>query len=401
MKRFISYLMVLSIILAGAAALADTAEAAPAEDTLKLSFSEVDRLVRRGNLTIRNNEITVQNIDELLGSDDMLAVMINNLNQLYSLQHQTELVRGQILATTTSLGDPVRDGVIMTLTNDIASLGTSIGQVSSQIDQLFTAPRASRDKTVQQLNNVNKQIVWGAESLFMGYHALARQLDQSKETLETLNRNINVLERRLLLGQITERTLKTLINNRIQLEQGIKSMENELMNMKGQINLLIGRSHDAPLEINSIPAAERDFLESIDRTKDLRSATRSNYLINIALVDVEEQVRKSGNSARSQEAIARNNYDAEVRAVELRYENLIKAITDRGTQLTLEEAQLSLVQQALAETRRKHDLGRVSRIELDQAESDVLLQTIRVKTAEAELFGAIRRYEWLIRGLSV
>ena len=43
----------------------------------------------------------------------------------------------------------------------------------------------------------------------------------------------------------------------------------------------------------------------------------------------------------------------------------------------------------------------VSKSELDQAESDVLLQTINVSSANAELFATIRRYEWLILGISV
>jgi hypothetical protein len=43
----------------------------------------------------------------------------------------------------------------------------------------------------------------------------------------------------------------------------------------------------------------------------------------------------------------------------------------------------------------------VSRLVLEQAESEVLLQEIGVDSANAELFAAIRRYQWLVRGLSV
>ena len=401
MKRIISYLMVLSIILAGAAALTGAAEAAPAENALRLSFSDVEKQINSKNLTIRNNQITIQNINSML-DDDAITALIASQNLLLQQQRSTSNILGQIVtASPTGLDDPYQGGLVAALRNDIMSFEMSIQQISGQIEQVHNAPRASRDRTVQQLNNVNRQIIWGAESLYMGYHALTRQLDQTKETLGTLNRNIGAMERRLSLGQITEHTLKTMKSSRTQLEQGIKSMENELVNIKGQMNLLLGRKYDAPLEISALPAAEKGFLKTIDRTRDLRLAIRSNYLINIAIIDIEEQARKISESARKQEAIARNNYDSETRAVEQKYENLIKAITDKETLLVLEENQLSLVRQAYDEANKRYGLGRVSRLELEQAGSDVLVQTIKVKSAEAELFSAIRRYEWLVRGLSV
>jgi len=400
MKRIISFILVCCFVISGAAvvAYADVAEATTTESVLRLSHSEIDRLVRRGNLTIRNNEITIQNIDSMLGNEDMIPAMLNSIDQLRALQRRSS---GALAVLNPADLDPVNQAIIQSLTNDVVSFEMNIAQITGQIEQIHNAPRAARDRTAMQLGNVNRQIIWGAESLFLGYHALARQLEQSNETLKTLDRNITAMERRVALGQITARTVESIRNNRSQLAQGIKTMEAELGNLSSQINLLLGRAHDAPLQIGPLPAAERDFLRSVDRTRDLRSARNSNHLINIARIDIDEHARQIGESSRRQEAIARNNYDSEVRAVELRYENLTRAITERQALLTLEETQLNHLQQTLEETRRRHGVGLVSRNDLEQAESEVALQTIRVKSADAELFTAIRRYDWLIRGLSV
>jgi len=392
------------LVLGGAAALAGTAEALTLERTLYLNFSDVERQTRTGNPTIRNNDSTIQNLNNMF--DESI---------LFALQNSRRMMEGVLDSTVSLLENglmvnaPVHDAQLMNMwhavtgsvNNDILSYQREIRQIDSQMEQFYIAPRVSADRTVAQLNNVNRQIIWGAESLYMGYHALSRQLEQSNATLKTLDRNIEVMEFRLSLGQITWRTLQTVKNNRSALEQGIKTMESELENLKGQINVLLGRTHDAPLHINVLPDLERDFLDSRDRARDLKSARDNNHLANIAIIDMYDQMRQSGETARTQEAIARNNRDNELRSVELRYENLVKAINDREAQLSLEEAGLSLLQQALAEMELRHRLGRASRLELEQAENDVFIQTIRVESAEAELFNTIRRYEWLIRGLSV
>ena len=402
MKRTISILLVLCMVFAGGAALMDKAEASSSETTLRLSFSEVERQVRNGNPAIRNNGITLQNIDEMLGSDDMLSSLRSSQNQLIALQNQTRRVLDQVQASQTSLyPTPLELGVMFALEVDIANLGVSIAQLTAQMEQVYNAPRASRDKTAQQLNNANRQIVWGAESLFMGYHTLSRQLEQTKENLRTLDRNIDILERRLSLGQITARVLQSVKNSRAGLELGIKSMESELGNLMAQMNLLLGRKHDAPLDLGLIPAADRAFLKSIDKERDLRTARRNNHVLNISRIDIDEQSGKQGETARGQEAIANNNYDSEMRAIDQRFESLTKAISDRIALLESAENQLAYLQQGLEETQKRFERGMVSRLVLEQAESEVFLQTLSVSSADAELFNAIRRYQWLVLGLSV
>jgi len=80
---------------------------------------------------------------------------------------------------------------------------------------------------------------------------------------------------------------------------------------------------------------------------------------------------------------------------------LTRTIKDRLTTLELAEEQLEMLVQTLEETQRRFDRGMVSRVDLEAAKSEVALQEIRVASADAELFGAIRRYEWFTRGLNI
>ena len=211
MKRIISIVCTICFLMVGVAAVADNAEAATAERLLNLSFADVEGQVTSGNLTIRNNRATIQNMNDMFDNDIVFALM-SSQDTLALLNRETIRVRDQIAATVNPAEpdpelDPLRAGIIAALNNDIASFGRDMAQIEAQINQFHNAPRASVDRAAQQLGNVNKQIVWGAESLFMGYHTLSRQLDQSNENLNALSRNIEILEHRYSLGQITETTL--------------------------------------------------------------------------------------------------------------------------------------------------------------------------------------------------
>jgi len=368
-----------------------------------LAFSEVEAQVTRGNPTIRNNNTVMQNLSLTLASDDLFISLVESRNALEVLNRST---RAALDALLDSIGpdtgpDPIRDGVIMALRSDIASYSRDILQITIQIEQYYNAPRSAMERTVQQLNNANKMIVYGAESLFLSYHAIHRQLDRANENLKTLSRSIGVIEKRHTLGQISERELMNEKHNRALLELSIASLKNELLNIQGEVNLLLGRNHTAPLRLSALPSADRGYLKSADRERDLKLAKDRSPMINIALIDIAEYSRQSGDNARRQLAIARSNHDSEVRALELRYENLTRAISAAEASLDVAESRLAQLQKSLETMRTRHRLGIASKIELEQAETDVALQRISVSSAEAELLAAIRRYEWLVQGVNM
>jgi len=397
-------MLIFCLVFTGAMMFAEpaSANAVQNQSTLRLNHADIEQQVRRNNPVIRNNTINEQGLNDMVGTPAMTNALIDGQTALIAMQAQTSAVLAQIMAIETSEPDPVRDGIIMSLRNDIASTERDIMQMSAQLDQAFSDPvRNSVSRGVMQIQNANRQIIWGVESMYLAYHTLTRQMQQTQESLESLDRNIEIMERRHAVGHVTARALQSVRATRTQLEAGITSMENELNNLKGQINLMLGRDFNAPLQIGSLPDADRDFLASRDTASDLRAARGSNSVINIARIDMDEQARQGGERARRQEAIARNTLESEERALPQRHESLSRAITDRLRNLELAEEQLEILEQTLAETQRRFDRGMVSRVDLLQAQSEVSLQEIRVQSADAELFGAIRRYEWFVRGLNI
>ena len=408
MKKIISTILIFSIVLSGITVFAaPTVEARNlprvANDTLlRLDHADIEQLVLRHNVVVRNNAITQQGLNDMIGTPMMVDALIAGQNQLLAMQAQTSAVLASVMAVPSEGPDPVRDGIIMSLMNDIAANERDIMQMSAQIDQMRSDPvRNTFNRAVLQINSANRQIIWGVESMYLGYHMLNNQLLQARENLNTLDRNIEIMQRRQAIGHVTQRAVQTLRTTRSQLVAGIATMENELENLKGQINLMLGREFDAPIQINAIPEADREFLESRDSERDLRNARGANATLNIARIDMDEQSQLWGEPARRQEAIARNNYESEVRALSQRQVSLERAFEDRLTNLELAEEQLELLEETLEETQRRFDRGLVSRNDLAQAQSEVTLQEIRVAAADAELFGAIRRYEWFVRGLNV
>ena len=405
MKRAVSLLCSIAILFVLGAGAAGAARAAEPESALTLTFSEIEGLVTKGNPTIRNNEATIINLDNPYEIDEMIIALTLSYNSLHALAREARVILGQLMAAggegdPDPAPDPVREGLILVLRNDIAAYERDMAQIMAQLDQVYISPRPSFDKAAQQLGNANKLIVCGAESLFITCHALSRQLEQSGDNLKALSGTIKIMELRLSLGMISALSLAGPRAEYAQLELSIAGLENNLRSLHGQINLLLGRAHGAPLQIGELPSAARGFLKTVDRERDLRAAKNNNHLINIAKIDIDELSRQTGNNARRQEAIARNNLDGETREVELRYENMTKAIAGREVELVLAEGRLAQSKRVLEETAKRHKLGLVPKIALTQAESDVFRQEISVKAADAELFAAIRRYEWLVRGVN-
>ena len=400
MKRIILIVGILSLVLLGFGPVVGSAQAAAADVLLNLSFSDIEDYVTKDNLTVRNNRETIRMLNDS-NSDSAVSALWSSRSQLSSLQTATNELRKTVEAGLAEAPlDPALNSAAIALGSSSFSLALSMAQIDAQIDQFYSASNASTDKTVQQLESANKQIIWGAESLVMGYHTLSRQLDQSKENLKMLSRNIEVLEKRHSLGQITKTTLQNSIDNRAQLELSIKSMGNELLNLSGQINLLLGRAHDARLQIKPLPDANRDFLKTIDRTRDLSLAKDRNHLVNIAMIDIDEHSKAIGKNAKTQEGIAMNNLLSEQRSVELKYESLTRAIADKVAVLSLAESQLNQSKQIAEQAKVRYNLGIASKLELEQAESAVIVNKINLNSANAELLSVIRQYEWLVRGFS-
>jgi len=408
MKRIISTILILCLVVSGATVFAQPVEAGtrnlPRVDNtsnLRLNHADIEQLVLRNNPVVRNNAITQQGLNDMIGTPRMTDALIAGQNQLLAMQAHTNAILTSIMAMPVEGPDPVRDGIIMSLVNDIASSERDIMQLSAQIDQMNSDPvRNTFNRSVMQINNANRQVIWGVESLYLAYHTLTRQLEQALENLTTLNSNIDVMERRHAVGHVTERAVQNVRNSRTQLEVGIVTMKNELGNIRSQINTLLGRDFDAPLQIGVLPEPDRAFLNSRDAARDLRDARGTNAALNIARIDMDEQSQLWGEDARRQEALARNNYESEIRALAQRMDSLSRAINERITTLELAEEQLDFLRQTFEETQRRYSRGLVSRVELGQARSEVSLQEIRVASADAELFGAIRRYEWFVRGLN-
>ena len=409
MKRIIPILckaatpiaIAIAIAIAIGAVTAAPALAAEPENTLVLSFSEIEGLVTKGNLAIRNNDTTIINLSNSTDVDEMIFALSSSYNSLDAMAREARALQRQIMnSIETGEPDPVREGLILALKSDISAYERDMAQILAQLDQLFESPRPTADRAIAQLGNANKLIVSGAESLFMGCHALTRRLEQSNGSLKALASDIRVMELRHSRGLITERALLGAKSEYAGLELGVKALENDLKSLHGQINLILGRDQAAPLQIGALPAARRGFLKAADKEKDLLAAKNNNHLMTIAKIDIAEQSRQSSITAKRLEAIAKNNLDSEAREVELRYDKLAKAIEEHEAQLALAENRLALSRRVMEETAKRHELGIAPRIALEQAEGAVHAQTITVKAADAELFAAIRGYEWLLRGVN-
>jgi len=404
MKRGIAMLCILCLVFVFLSSASEKTSADNNSGALTVNYSEIEDLTRSGNLTIISNGMNELIIGESFSSDETLASLMNAYTMLQTFSDSTKNVIAQLMASPTyDLSDPVQAGVMASLNNDLATFSSDMTTLGLQIAQCEAEAPTSVETTITQLRMANCQIVWGVQSLYLGHRTLSRQLALTKSSYQLLKENVEALNLRYSMGQISELTFRSAEVQLSQLESAITSMENEVLSLEGQLNVMLGRDCDLPLKIAEMPKADRDFLKTVDQTKDLKSAKDNSYSLKIAKLNLDEFEKTAGNTnmANRQRTVLKNAVESERMNIELSYSTAVRTIKSKEQTLLSQETLLDLQKRTLESVKKKYELGMVSHLDLLQAEYDLFEQETSVASADADLFSAIEKYKWIVRGVSV
>jgi Outer membrane protein len=152
----------------------------------------------------------------------------------------------------------------------------------------------------------------------------------------------------------------------------------------------------------------------MDKVDDLECALDNNYDIilqeyGIEAKEVALERAEDDHGERSNEyKLAKEELeDVELdlqdvkRTQELKFQQVYETVKDKQKALDLEEKKLAQEKTKAEFAEKKYDLGMISKVEYDDAKSDYDLQAIKLETAKSDLFTAYRKYEWMLKGLSL
>lgn len=354
---------------------------------LTLSYEDIESLVLSGNPTVRSNENTLKIMQSY---DGMIAAR----NKLFTQAAKLDMSINQIITLS---GGAASQNLLQ-----LSYLSNALKAQAQQIEK-------PKDKDLEdlrlQLEPVNDLLVSVVQNLYLTGLSMEKQCASLKEQLYLLQRNVEVLELRLSLGQITELDLKTLQYQKTSAEAGLKNLENALVTIKGEINIQLGRSYDAPLTLAGLPEYDLTYAETVDRIADAETIKNQNFSLQVKRRELEDydDVDDEDEKKYTTYQLERENKVLALSAAEenLRFsqEKLLIDIASKAQNITLLESECSLLSEKQQIAQTKFDMGLISEIELVQSKTELGAKEAECFTAKAEYINAVETYRWLLRGV--
>lgn len=407
MKKWISLILALTMLSTFAGAVDEAAAGAPGEGTvpvddttpLLLTYAEIERLILENNPVIFQNRASLYALEHNDATNSMADALWEMSSQLSAMQRRLDGAAEAL--ENASASTPEIQGIYGALALNLRASSALVSSTISTVKAQSAQMNVSEDtiKTTKlNMEQAELQLVSGAQNIFIAYNAMARQVRDLARSRTYLEHNIEIMELRLKLGQISELDLLSVTGQLPQVISGIATLENEMENLRGEMNLMLGRAFDAPLEFAPLPAAV--LPEAEKRGENQKKALENSYSLKL-----KEQALKEIKNPNDSQAIEKQRQaavsarDAEARRVLFLEDKLWRALEDK--QRAAADAQSALQDEARRydAAKLKYELGTIARIDFEKAQLDYETKASAVQSAYGDIFTAALQYDWLIRGL--
>nr|WP_325299971.1 TolC family protein [uncultured Oscillibacter sp.] len=367
------------------------------DDFRYLAFEDLKDRVLEGSLTARMLQESIASIDAM----DYTRMYLDLSAQMSSLE-AAQAMYAQIPVSTPMEG-AMQGYVISNLASSYASLNSTVTDLAT--GKLQKDAAAAR----RQLKNAQDLTVVGAESL---YFAIL-ELEQTKATLQrnlaALDRQLQEMELRYELGQVSALTLEQVRNGRATLQSSLSTLEMNLRRCKLQMQSMVGASLNGSLVLGPLPALSQGLVDSMDYKPDLSEAKDHSYDLFAAKKKLDEagdtyddtrasyaQDTYNVRSARHTYESALYEYKMTVQGFEMNFRNAFDSVKDYQQVLRSAQTSLAFQENTYASQELKYRQGTISHNALLDAEDALTEAKDAVETARRNLFTAYRTYYWAV-----
>lgn len=367
------------------------------DDFRYLAFEDLRDRVLEGSLTAKMLQESIASIDAMDYSR-----MAQELNAQMSSLEATQAMYAQIPVSSPMEG--AMQGFI------ISNLASSYGSLYSSVSDLASG-KIQKDAAAakRQMKNAQNLTVVGAESL---YFAIL-ELEQTKATLQrnmtALDRQLEEMELRYELGQISALTLEQVKNGKATLQSNLSTLEMNLRRCKLQMQSMVGASLNGSLVLGPLPALSQGLVDAMDYKPDLDEAKTRSYDLFAAKKKLDE-ASDSYDDTRASHALdtyntrsARHTYESAlyeykmaVQNFEMNFRNAFDSVKDYQQVLNSAQTSLAFQERTYASMEVKYRQGNISHNALLDAEDDLSEAKDAVETARRNLFTAYRTYYWAV-----
>ena len=400
----------------------DTEGETPGEETPQpdpdpegtLSFANVDSRVRAGNLNYLVLEETIAQA-EATDYDKLMEDLRERLNDIANMQWGMITGGGmipEIPGMPGEVGD-ILQGIVSAANSSAAqSLQVQYDAVREQFDAIKdgTAQQEAADG-IRQLEDTQNNLVLLTESMYVQLSELQATRDTLQRALDAMDRQVEELELRYELGQISSLTLQQAKSGRTTLASQKQSVDSSISTLTMNLQSMVGDKPTGTLRLSALPQVTDGQLEAMDLEADLAAAKEASYTLYAAkktLDDAEETYQDAGQDynynennyqfVQAQHAwqAAQYTYAGAVQSFELSFRTLYTQVKDYQQVLQAAQTALAVEQDNYAVDQLKYEQGTISENALRTAEDDLDTAQDTVNTARRNLFSAYHNYRWAV-----
>ena len=292
------------------------------------------------------------------------------------------------------------------------SLQTQYDALREQFDDLKEG-KLQQDTAdgIRQLQDAQNRIVMVTESIYIQLIEGQAGLRTMDRALAALDRQIQEMELRYQMGQISALTLQQLKGGRTSLVSQRQSLENSLETGILNLEAMLGAELTGNARLTALPKVSAQDLASMDLEADLAAAKEASYTLYDAkktLDDAEKDYKEAGKDysyneekyqflqAKHSWQAAQYTYENTVQSFELSFRSLYAQVKDYQQVLDAAKTSLAVEESKYAADQLKYEQGAISKNALLTAQDDLDSARDTVSTAERNLFSAYNNYRWAV-----
>lgn len=397
-----------------------------------LTYDQLEQQVRAGDLKILILEENIASA-QATDFDKIREDLRDQLNSIANQQWQ--LIGGgsgssgggqgaQFDFSTATPQDQYLYGAVNALQSGMTAMSNMLTSSTRQtLKQAYDAVREQYDDlkdgktqktvadSVRMMENMVNSEVKLAQATYVQLVELDAALDTLDRSLAALDRQVEELELRYKLGQISALTLEQVKSGRATLASQRETYVMQARSGLMALEFMTGRDLTGTLTLGSLPAVTAEQVTAMDLEKDMAAAKEKSWTLYDAqntLDDAKETFDDAGDEydhnekkyqyvqAQHSWQAAQYTHQATVTGFELTFRGLYDKVKDAQQVLGAAQTALAVQQDSYAAQELKYQQGSISKNALLDAGDTLASAQDTAETARRSLFTAYNNYRWAV-----
>ena len=427
MKKVLAAVIVSTLLWLPTNVVADTSSPSP----LTISFEMLEAEISENNISVQVADRLLDKLDHAYDyREDQISLEMDSAQG--QLNFQIAQMDGQVASYNSFIDiyTKIRDGsvdpaviadcnakieIFNMAKNSVAAVKA---ELQDQLDELDDLEEDLEDELDEDYDLDKQQArsqialnrdsqIYLAQKNYLGYFTLAPKVQEARNQLDLLNKKQDVSKLMVCLGMTTQAELELLQAGLQNAELAAESLERNLNDIKGNLNLALGRAYDDELILTALADLDQEKIRDVNYEEDLESVLSENYNLKLMEIDLDkkdnEVDRADERSAEEMAEIDYENLELQIedlkRKIEFTFNQAANDLTSKEDALAAGLTSFNTSQTTWNFAALKYDLGMISHLDYLAAKNEYETAQHQYKSAQQSLLEAYTDYQWAVEGL--